>query len=350
MWAKFLNDRFNWAICTMPLFLGLLMAWIFYQQIPTRLNVGLVDLDKSHLSQEIISSLNANSALNVKYFYSSLKEAKPAIASKEIYAIVVLPHNLERHVKLGIKTPLALYYNAEYVLVGKTLANAFLQTLVTIDVKQDVARNLSTHHDLTMAKALAFPLHVNLHPLYNEHNNYSQFLLTAILPCMWQILVALGMLNFLQHCVHIREVLTALGLNTLIFSLWGTLLVAYLKPYNAHWGVLALAVVLLVLGVSSVVMFLHALIKDPVRTASFIAAYTAPSLAFVGVTYPITNMSTLGEFWSSLLPISYFVKCYIALAHYQEGLRLALNSLSQMLFFLLFLPLSLLILQKKGVA
>ncbi|WP_104706181.1 ABC transporter permease [Helicobacter bizzozeronii] len=344
MLAKFLHDKFSLGLCFVaPLVLWGLIAAIFYKEIPTRLNVGVVDLDHSHLSQEIISALNASSYLNLKHFYSGLDQAKPFLANKEIYGVVVLPKNLERQIKLGIKTPVALYYNAEFVLVGKSIANALLQTLLTLGIKNDVARNLATHSNLNTAKALAFPLHVNLHRLYNEDNNYAQFLSSVILPCMWQIIVALGMLNFLLQCSSLSDILGALGLNTAIFGFWGFLMVFFLKPYDAHLGVFLLAVILLVLCVSSVVIALHALLNDPLRTASVIAAYTAPSLAFVGVTYPTPNMPILGEFWGSLLPITYFIKSFIALLHYQEGVSLALASLSKMWFFLLFLPLGLLV-------
>lgn len=348
MLARFLGDRFALGLCLiLPLALWALMAGIFYKEIPTRLDVGVVDLDHSHLSQEIISALNASSYLKLKHFYSNLANAKPFLASKDIYGVVVLPKNLERQIKLGIRTPVVLYYNAEFVLVGKAIANAFLQTLMTLEIKNDVANNLATHSNLNTAKALAFPLHANIHALYNENSNYAQFLLSVILPCMWQIMVALGMLNFLRVCTNIPEIFSALGLNTIIFGLWGVLMLFFLKPYNAHAGVLLLAVVLLVVCVSSVVVTLHALLGDPLKTASAVAAYTAPSLAFVGVTYPTANMPTLGEFWGSLLPISYFIKCFISLSYYQEGFVQALLTLAKMWFFLLFLPLGLLILALK---
>ncbi|CRF41852.1 ABC transporter permease [Helicobacter ailurogastricus] len=347
MWAKFFRQRFAVAVCVAPLVFGLVMVVLFYKQIPTRLNIGVVDLDNSHLSHEMVRSLNANSALNVAHFYSGLDQAKPFLASKKIYGVVVLPKNLERQVKLGVQTPVALYYNAEYVLVGKTLLNAFLLTLATLEIKQDVAKNLSIHGDLITAKALAFPLHVNLHTLYNEHNNYAQFLLMAILPCMWQILAALGMFNFLQVCQNSREVWAALGLNTLIFSAWGALMLFYLKPYNAHWGLMLLSCVLLVAAISSVVVGFFVLLQEPMRVASFIALYTAPSLAFVGVTYPTDNMPALAQCWSALLPVTYFLKATIALDYYQAGLDLALKAIGHLPIFWLFYLLGIALLAQR---
>ncbi|WP_285602559.1 ABC transporter permease [Helicobacter sp. NHP22-001] len=347
MWAKFFQSRFAMAVCVAPLFFGLLMIALFYQQIPTQLNIGVVDLDNSQLSHEMVRSLNASSALNVAHFYSNLDQAKPFLASKKIYGVVVIPKNLERQVKLGVQTPIALYYNATYVLVGKTLLNAFLYTLSALEIKQDVATNLKLHSDLNTAKALAFPMYVDLHTLFNEHNNYAQFLLMAILPCMWQILAALGMFNFVQMCQNGREVWVALGLNTLIFSAWGVLMLFYLKPYNAHWGLLLLSCVLLVLAISSVVVGFFFLLKEPMRVASFIALYTAPSLAFVGVTYPTDNMPALAQFWSALLPATYFIKATIALDYYQAPLDLALKAIAHLPVFWLFYVLGLALFAKR---
>ncbi|WP_104695002.1 ABC transporter permease [Helicobacter salomonis] len=342
MWQTLREDKFTWILCLgAPFFLWAIMVGVFYRELPTKLPIGIVDLDHSHLSQEIISALNASSYLDLQHFYPSLSDAKADLDRKKIYGAVVFSKGLERHIKLRIKTPVVLYYNAEFVLVGKAIASAFTQTLMTLNVKNDVATNLGTQGDLNTAKALAFPLHANIHPLYNETNNYAQFLLGVILPCMWQILAALGMLNLLGHAQSLKQALSVLWLNTLIFSLWGALMLGFLKPYYAHLWVLLGGVVLMVLSVSSVVLALYALLGDPIKSASAIAAYTAPSLAFVGVTYPVSNMGVLGEFWGSLLPVSYFIKVLIALSTYSDSLVLAWQSLLKMGFFLLFLPLGL---------
>ncbi|WP_121020855.1 ABC transporter permease [Helicobacter vulpis] len=342
MWSRIKQDTYGLTLCLgVPLLLWALLTGIFYKELPTKLPIGIVDLDHSHLSQEITSALNANSYLFLKHFYPSLSDAKADLDSKKIYGAVVLNKDLERHVKLGIKTPVVLYYDAEFVLVGKAILSAFTQTLMTLNVKNDVARNLGTQGDFNTAKALAFPLHANIHALYNQNNNYAQFLLGVILPCMWQILIALGMLNFLQHSTTTLQAFGALWLNTCIFSLWGILMLGFLKPYYAHLWLLLGGVVLMVLSISSVVLALHALLGDPIRSTSVVAAYTAPSLAFVGVTYPVNNMNALGEFWGSLLPVSYFIKALIALAHYSDGVVLAWQSLLKMGLFMLFLPLGL---------
>ncbi len=336
------QDKFTLVLLFgLPLFLWTLMVGIFYKELPTKLPIGIIDLDHSHLSLEIKNALNANSHLHILHFYPSLNQAKQDLASKGIYAVVVLPSGLERRTKLGVKTPIALYYNAEFVLVGKAISSAFLQTLMTLNVKNDVAMNLATQSNLNTAKALAFPVHAKIHPLYNENSNYAQFLLGVILPCMWQILAAVGMLNLLGHAQSLKQAFRALWLNTLIFSLWGALMLGFLKPYYTHLELLLSGVVLMVLGISSVALVLYALLGDPIKSASAIAAYTAPSLAFVGVTYPVSNMSVLGEFWGSLLPVSYFMKMLIALSYYHDGLVLAWQTLLKMGFFLLFLPLGL---------
>ncbi|WP_104749103.1 ABC transporter permease [Helicobacter cynogastricus] len=336
------QDKFTLVLLFgLPLFLWALVVGIFYKELPTKLNIGIVDLDHSHLSLEIKSALNAHSRLRILHFYPSLNQAKGDLASKVVYAVVVLPSGLERRTKLGVKTPIALYYNAEFVLVGKAISGAFLQTLMTLNVKNDVIMNLAVQSNLNIAKALAFPVHAKIHPLYNEDSNYAQFLLGVILPCMWQILAAVGMLNLLEKSRNFKEILGAFACNTAIFSLWGILMLGSLQPHYTHLGLLLAGIVLMVLGISSVALSLYAILGDPIKVASALAAYTAPSLAFVGVTYPASNMSTLGAFWGSLLPVSYFIKIFIALGHYSDGLILAKEYLLKLPFFLLFLPLGL---------
>jgi len=55
---------------------------------------------------------------------------------------------------------------------------------------------------------------------------------------------------------------------------------------------------------------------DSARAMSFAAAFTAPSFAFMGVTFPATDMNILAKIWRSLLPISHYIEAQISQASY----------------------------------
>ena len=55
---------------------------------------------------------------------------------------------------------------------------------------------------------------------------------------------------------------------------------------------------------------------DPTRAMSFAAVYTAPSFAFMGVTFPVTDMGMPAKIWRSLLPVSHYIEAQIGQASY----------------------------------
>ncbi|PAF48931.1 ABC transporter permease [Helicobacter sp. 12S02232-10] len=342
------HNKFLGIICfVLPLFLGFLVYSIFYMELPKKLPIGIVDQDKSTLSAEIKFSLNATSTLNIVRVYNSLRGAKSDLSSGKIYALVVIPEGLERNTKIDVKTKIPFYYNAQFVLIGKSIDSAFLQVIATINAKMNVAKGLAKKSNLNSAKSLAMPIVSKIHALYNPNNSYAQFLLTLILPCMWQILAALGMLNLLEKASGIKDVIAGFVINVVIFSLWG---IGMLKSFqalgyalNGDYNILFLGILMMTGGISGMVICFQSILRDCTKTVSVIAAYTAPSLAFAGITYPQSSMDGFALFWSHILPISYFMKLYLQQANYGLDAAYSLKIIVQMLPFLLFFPLGLLI-------
>ncbi|WP_104713283.1 ABC transporter permease [Helicobacter cetorum] len=338
-----LQDKFLFVVCfVLPLFLGILGKQIFIQEIPRKLPIVVIDLDKTTTSHQVIFELNATSAISVKYHVANLKEAKRFLNSAEVYGALVLPKDLERQIKMGRNIDLPFYYNAEYVLIGKTLKNAFLQTALTLDAKTSATKALIRDANLSLAKAQALPIITKLHALYNENNNYAQYLLSVVLPCMWQILVAVGMLNFIQKVSNMQEFLWSIGANASIFGCFGIVMVLYfnligMQGNYKHFLLVVLAIGLMTLIMSGFVVLVYAVLKDAIKVASVVAGYTAPSLAFAGVTYPQNNMEMAGNFWSHFLPISHFMKFFLQEAYYKPSLTQSLHSLLPLLPFLIFL-------------
>jgi len=74
-------------------------------------------------------------------------------------------------------------------------------------------------------------------------------------------------------------------------------------------------------------MLFFFLTLDPARAMSFAAAYTAPSFAFMGITFPTTDMGSLAQIWRSILPISHYIDVQVSQVSY--GLN-AFDSLQQL--------------------
>ena len=74
--------------------------------------------------------------------------------------------------------------------------------------------------------------------------------------------------------------------------------------------------------------------NDIVKAMSISGAYTAPSFAFLGVTFPVTDMNTIATFWHSILPASHFVRAQIEQTNYGYNLIQSIPNVMALSLFL----------------
>ncbi len=329
-----------WII--LPPFLGMLAYSIFFHSIPTDLPIGVVDNDKSSLSRDLKFYIESSPAIQIEKQYNSLHEARIDLNQGKIYGIVVIPNKFQEHTRKGVGVNVAIYYNAQFVLIGKAVNSAMLQVMTTFNAISSVGRNLAKDANMNIAKAKAMPIIPKIEALFNPRNDYAQFLLTIMLPCMWQILVAVGMLNLINAMPkNISELLVKFSLNIGIAVLWGGVMLAVFGalgyPHEGNMYIVLLGLAVFAGAISSIVICFQSILKQTAKTISVVAAYTAPSLAFAGITYPQNSMEVFASFWSQILPISYFMKLYLQQANYGIDSIYSLKIITQMLPFWLFL-------------
>ncbi|WP_394980344.1 ABC transporter permease [uncultured Helicobacter sp.] len=340
---KFLTRRFIlFLLCfVLPILIGWFMYEIFSASIPKNLPIGFVDLDNTTTSADVRFSINASPTMYIHTYYTSIAQAKQDLATAKIYALAIIPRNFQQDIYLGKGACIALYYNAQFVLIGKALNSAFAQVIGTLNAQQSVAHNLIADQDMKLALSKAMPIFSQIIPLYNANNNYAQFLLTLLLPCMLQILSALAMVQLLKNRPYSFKSLFIRYIgNSCVFLIWGICMLLFLKnlgyELRGSLGLLIMGLTILMLGINGVVVFLQSILLDIKKSIGVIAVYTAPSLAFAGVTYPQNSMNLIALIWSKFLPISSFMELYVQQANYGGSVSGAMHILLQMCIFLIF--------------
>ncbi|MWV63145.1 ABC transporter permease [Helicobacter saguini] len=333
-----------WSV--LPVFLGSLAYSIFFHSIPTNLPVGIIDNDRTTLSNDLAFYIESSPALSVKKYYNSLMEAKRDLDDGVIFGVALIPQNFQANVRKGVGSDVGIYYNAQFVLIGKSINSAFLQILTTFNAVSYVGKNLATDANMNIAKAKAMPIIPKIQALFNPKNDYAQFLLTIILPCMWQILVAIGMLNLLNETPKsLREIAAKFALNIALAVAWGCVMMGFFGalhyPHEGNMSIVILAMAVYAGAMSSLVICFQAILRESAKSISVIAAYSAPALAFAGITYPQNSMEIFASFWSQILPISYFMKLYLQQANYGLDSIYSLKIIANLLPFYLFLGLGL---------
>ncbi|MFM5671093.1 ABC transporter permease [Aeromonas hydrophila] len=350
-WRLLWQDPFGRALASwLPLLLMGILCWVFSAGLARDLKIGLVDLDQSLLSRELAFSLDASAGLKVAQQFDSIEAGASALRGGDIYALVVLPSHLERDARQGTQPQVTVFNNGQFILIAKLVNSALAQVVGTLNGQVGVLSAMAGGKALPGALGQAVPIASQVTALYNINSSYAQFLLSALLPAVWQILVVLYGINALARTDRLGLDWTTKGVW---FGLWRTLLPHVLigwgwglgwslllfkgfgYPMQGSWLVLTAGLGLASAACVSMGAFFYGIIRDPARALSLAGAYTAPGFAFMGVTFPVSAMGDFAQFWRSLLPISHYVELQIGQTNYGQPLAAALPQFGALLLFLL---------------
>ncbi|WP_440885318.1 ABC transporter permease [Vibrio campbellii] len=350
---KWLFSCLTWV----PILLAVTMWGVFSAGIARDLPIGVVDLQHSQLSRKMIQSLDASSTLSVDYHYTSATEAKNAMIEGDIYAYAVIPPQFDQDILLHRQPQLSVFFNSQYILVAKLINSAVAQSQGYFDAQLEAMGNLAKGNTTTLAAiGQAVPISTQITALFNRNTNYAQFLVTAIVPAIWQICVVVSTILILA--AHFRiygngnnsfaflgdrpftRLSKILGQYIPLFMAQGALFLIWfyvLLDWPMEGSYLVMLLAQFVTTIACIIMgaLFFFLSMDPARAMSFAGAFTAPSFAFMGITFPVSDMNALAHAWRGLLPITHYIEVQVDQASYGASAAQSIGSLWPMVGYII---------------
>lgn len=338
-WRLILTDRWLTALLgLLPLTLFVVLWAIFSAGTGRDLPVGVVDLDNSSLSRQLVRYYNASPALQPQPF-EDVESASSALNSGKTYGTVIIPAGFEKATMRGESPDITAFYNSQYILIGKLVSAALNQSQSTFAALVETKSKMLKGTTVTsQAAGLSVPLRFQLVPLFNAGTNYAQFLVSALIPALWQIvIVASGMLSMAltdtrigleqQFRPSIAKALAA-KIISLFVPLWllGVVFATVMHfalgwPMNGSWAMVFAAQALMVLAGLAVGSLLYLGTRNATRAMSLVAGFTAPAFAFMGVSFPASDMPFLAQCWRAILPVSHYITLQIGQFNYGAALK-----------------------------
>ncbi len=296
------------------------------------LPIAVVDLDNSPLSRSLVRHYDLSPTLAVAERFDDVAQAGAALRAGTVYALVVLPAGLEADTRRGRLPQVTAQVNNQFLLVGRMINSALTLAHGDAVTRLKVRVGLAESGAASLALAAAAPYALRLVPLYNGNTDYARFLVSAMLPAAWQILTVAAAvlalattrrLSGLQDWPGRRPIAALLATLLPPFTLLaahGLLFTVALHlgldwPMRGSWVVLVAAQLLASSAMVSAGALCYFITQDGARGLSLAAAYSAPGLAFMGVTYPASDMNPLAALWRQLMPVSHYIEIHMAQAH-----------------------------------
>jgi len=322
----------------LPILLVACLWWVFSHSIARDMPIGVVNLDHSQMSRQMIRHYDATASLSVSEQYTDTHQAKQALQSGDIYAYVVIPKRLSQDAYLSRPPQVSVFVNSQFILVGRLVNAALMQAQGTFNAKLDAGKVLAKG-DATPTQALgkAVPIRSQITPLFNSNTNYSQFLISAIVPAIWQIAIVVSTVLILAAQVRetglkgwlgdqpVRKWIATLLPYATLFLIQGMAFLYWMFigldwPFHGDFGVVIFSQLLMILACMIMGSLFYFISLDAVRAMSFAGAFTAPSFAFMGITFPVTDMNVWAQAWRTFLPVSHYIEAQVYQASYGASL------------------------------
>lgn len=320
-------------ISWVPMLGCLLLGWIFSAGLPQNLPIAVIDQDHSGLSRQLQRFLAATPGLKLVDTYNDTAQATQALRRTDVYAVVSIPPDFARAIKLGQAAQVTLLHNAQLGTHSGLIQRDVRTVVATLSAGVEMSARNKRGQPALLTRSAMEPIQTRLVTLFNVSQNYEQFLAAALIPALLHILAmtagAWGVGRELRDATLGQWLVqppgflqtTAALLGKLTWSWIGLGLVALLSLLGLTWGrgwqpqgsVIWVAWALLVfLALSLVMGALAAVATLSLRTALSATGFiTAPAFAFSGMGFPLQSMPPLARGWAQLLPYTHYIRLQV---------------------------------------
>jgi len=149
---------------------------------PLEMPVGVVDLDNTSTSRNIIRRLDAFQTSQVVAHYPSVSEARKAIQQNKIYAFLYIPQGTTDELLSSRQPRISFYYSMTTMVSGALLYRDLktVSTLAQAGVGQATLRARGATD--RQVKTFLQPIAIDLHQISNTTTDYNAYLSTVLVP------------------------------------------------------------------------------------------------------------------------------------------------------------------------
>lgn len=339
----------------LPLFSFLIFWLIFKSGVPLNLPVSVCDGDNSRTSRRIIRMLDSTIFLKVTGEVTSVQQGKKLILQGKSNALILLPKNMEKDILKGHSPRVVNFYNNEFLLIGSLVNREISSVIRTVSKGLNISSRQRKSEMAGTAMANTEPVAVKKHVLFNPYLNYFYFLTGTLQPTMLQIFIIV--MTIFVFGIELKEgsagellktgrgnlalvIIGKLLPYSLIYILLGLFMNIYLFripgfPFRGNLIVLVVATVLFVFAYQAIGMLIISMTANLRLALSVSGFYASTAFAFGGVTFPLMGMPLFAKLWSSILPLTYYIKIFVDQSMKGAPVVVSLPDLCSLLFFVI---------------
>ncbi|MDR0217617.1 MAG: ABC transporter permease [Enterobacteriaceae bacterium] len=324
---------YHWLSWLFPLLLFILISANFSEGTLLNLPVSAIDNDHSSLSRTLIRNLDAASHADVKTYDNELSKSLDRLGSAEDYALLYLPHDLEKDALSGKRPAVSIYYNALFYGPGRYSVMDFpgLMAETNNKYRQIIAAEIGRPLP-PLAKAT-----MSYDSLFNASGSYiyyQQFAATIHILQLFVVTCTIYTMargkQLLSAKQFIPTLLGKLAPHTLIFTLLLmveiTILVA-LSGAKVAGNPLYMPIVgfFYVIAAQSVGLMLFSFCSSTLTAYSLIGMLVSIAMSFSGMVVPELSMIWLARVFANIEPLTHALRAMFDIFLREVSLKVILH-------------------------
>ncbi|MBK5071566.1 ABC transporter permease [Budviciaceae bacterium CWB-B4] len=178
------------------------MSLVYVNHSVWDLPVAVVDLDHSSASRMVTRSLDASSKIAVRS-YSNTEEAQQDLAARKLFAVVVLPHNMEKRILHGENVTIPAYGDATNRLANGQIEQDVISAYRSMTLSYNSEILMNNGFTPVQIQRILSPINAQSIDLFNPGISFAAITFPGL------------MVMLLQHTLLIAGTRTSIVLHTL---------------------------------------------------------------------------------------------------------------------------------------
>lgn len=317
------------ALFCYPLLVVIFYSALLSQGSILQAPISIVDLDRSVASRALIQKIAATPEIEIAKRDNSLHDAKQSMLSGEVYGILLIPNDYEKHLLGNLSPEVTAFYNNQYMSVGSTLQRGFTQTLLAAVSGYQEETMLAQGYARAIAQEQLSPIKLETHTVFNPTLNYNYTLTNGIVPTLLQILIMMTMVyTVIRDKYKSGGIAVPLAManggyvrylvnKILPYFLWfmlvhlvldAILILFYDLPVRGSLTILYVGTALFIITAQLWAMIFALWLPEKVLNYGAASSFSSPAFGFIGLFFPRIAMSWYAIAWGAVLPITWYVE------------------------------------------
>ncbi len=334
-------------VFVVPLLYTLLFGMVYMAGILTDIPLGIVNLDDSPLSREIVTAFKNSPNFKTVDSITTYQQLEKAMNDGTVRAGVVIPEDFALKVSQHRQTPVLTVYDASNLVWGFNIRKYTLQVISDFSAKNTAAYLTGLGYTEQEVKNVLSTVSADIQAWYNPNYSYATFLFTGLL---LMVVHQIGLLSVSLSVTREKEnrswvhylcsplpkwkIFAGKALPYFIANVFNYVLLLWVAAQFINVkiagspGLLILFGLLYTVIITSLGFFISTKAPNSLQATRYIMLLSVPFFFISGFTWPQTHIPAVLNYPAHLLPYTWMAEAYRMITVKELGVSALLLHLS----------------------